>query len=672
MGNLFITIQMEILLTITMGFLFTIVVGIQFALSTINLAAWESLMGRQKNDGKVDKWAFCCQIIADMKRRKKSREERFMSGFKNKKSFLFLLGLAGLSSLAGGAVRFTDVSLAFYARGSDYWGGHGANWIDVNGDGMLDIYVKNVAGKIYNIPNTLLINYGTYFSDEAVARGVKDTDGLGTHGAVLADYDNDLDFDLFSTTTFHHTEAYNHLYMNDGAGFFTDVTSVISPAQTENTEARGVAAADLDGDGHIDFYFSNPVDNTDYNKLFSPVYKNNFLMNDGDGTFTAENRGIAWSCFTQGVSAVDVDGDGDIDLAEARWKAPSTIYLNDGSGQFTDAGAGLGLPQDLDVRDNGMTFADIDTDGSLDLAVIGAKRVAIYKQYGGQFSWSQTLAITRDVFHGCFGDFDHDGDLDLYVSGGNVYENDGTGLFTELLPGVTGLQPSLDTLDPRGSALADFDNDGDLDIYVTDADYYNILLRNDLNDDNWIKVEVWDHTGGVGGIGTKLDLYATGHANESAYLRGHREIQGEYGYLSQDMPVAHFGAPSPPYDLKVTFADGTVRTFMGLTSGQTFQALYPSVQAPLNLTGERKINKALFYWESLIILNWQQNPANENIFKYRIYEVDNSTKILLDEVDGDTFSYMLRQADKNRTYVLEVRAVNSLLIEGKAATVIVN
>jgi hypothetical protein len=600
-----------------------------------------------------------------------------MSGFRNKKRFLFLLGLAGLSSLTGGAIHFTDVSLAFSARGSGYFGGHGVSWIDVNGDGLLDIYVKNAAGwGLYDVPNNLLINYGTYFADEAVVRGVKDAYGLGTHGAVLADYDNDLDFDLFSTTTFSGaSQARNHLYMNDGMGFFTDVTSVISPAQTEDTEARGVAAADFDGDGHIDFYFSNPVDNTDYRKLFPPVYKNSFLMNDGDGTFTATNRGIAWSCFTQGVSAVDVDGDGDIDLAEARWEmAPSTIYLNDGSGYFADTGASLGLPQTAGVRDNGMTFADIDTDGRLDLAIIGAGRVNIYKQSGGQFIWSQTLTVTGQPagFHVCIGDFDHDGDLDLYVSGGNVYENDGTGLFTELLASVTGLQPSLNTLDPRGSALADFDNDGDLDIYVTDADYYNVLLQNDLNDANWIKVKVWDQTGGVGGIGTKLDLYVAGHANESAYLRGHREIQGEYGYLGQNMPAVHFGAPSPPYDLKVTFADGTVRTFTGLTSGQTFQALYPSVQAPLNLTGERKINKALFYWESLIILNWQQNPANENIFKYRIYEVDNSTKILLDEVEGDTFSYMLRQADKNRTYVLEVRAVNSLLIEGKAATVIVN
>jgi len=598
-----------------------------------------------------------------------------MRELKNRNAFLFVLAVMGLASMAIGEIHFTDVSLALSARGASYFGGHGISWVDVNGDGMLDIYVKNAAGwGIYDVPNNLLINYGSYFSDEAATRGVRDAFGLGTHGAVLADFDNDLDFDLFSTTTFDHSPARNHLYQNDGTGFFTDVTSVISPPQTSDTEARGVAAADFDRDGDIDFYFSNPVNNTDPSKLFPPVYNNSFLMNNGDGTFTATNRGIAWSCFTQGVSAVDIDGDGDIDLAEARWLAPSTIYLNDGSGTFLDAGSILGLPQSSGVRDNGMTFGDINTDGRMDLAIIGASRVNIYKQSGGAFNWSQTLTVSGQPagFHVCFGDFDHDGDLDLYVSGDNVYENDGTGLFTQILPSVSGLQASLNTLDPRGSALGDYDNDGDLDIYVTDADNYNVLLRNDQNDSNWLKVEVWDQTEGVGGLGAKLDLYAAGHVNESAYLRGHREVQGEYGYLGQDMPAVHFGAPSPPYDLKVTFTDGTTKVFSNLSSGQTVQASYPAVYAPLNLTGERKINKALFYWESLIILNWEENPSNENLFKYRIYEVEGSTKTLLDEVDADTYSYMLRYANKNKTYVLEVRALNALLIEGKAATVIVN
>jgi hypothetical protein len=600
-----------------------------------------------------------------------------MSVFQSRKWLLTLLGFATLASFAAAEIHFTDVSQALSARGAIYFGGHGICWVDANGDGRLDIYVKNAAGwGIYDVPNNLLINYGSYFADEAATRGVQDAHGLGTHGAVFADYDNDLDFDLFSTTTFHHTTAHNHLYQNDGTGLFTDVTSVISPAQTENTEARGVAAADFDGDGDLDFYFSNPVDNTDpYTiKIFPPVYKNNFLMNNGDGTFTATNRGIAWICFTQGVSAVDVDGDGDIDIAEARWAAPSTIYLNDGTGNFQNSGASMGLSQGSDINDNGMTFADIDTDGDLDLAVIGANRADLFKQSGGFFSWSQTFPITGQPagFHVCFGDFDHDGDLDLYVSGDNVYENDGTGLFSQILPGVSGLQPSLDTLDPRGSALGDYDDDGDLDIYIADADNYNVLLRNDLNDSNWLKVEVWDWTEGAGGIGTKLDLYSAGHAGESAHLKGHREIQGEYGYLGQDMPAVHFGAPSPPYDLKVTFTDGTSKIFSSLSSGQTFQARYPMVYAPLNLTGERKVNKALFYWESLIVLSWEQNPANENIFKYRIYEVTDGSRTLLGDVDGDIYSYMLRHTDKSKTYVLEVAAVNTSLTEGKAERVVVN
>lgn len=559
-------------------------------------------------------------------------------------------------------IRFKNVTDQFQAAGRDFFGGHGASWVDVNGDGLLDLYVKNVGGLIYHIPNLLYINYGTYFINEAKKRGVEDRYGLGTHGAVFADLDNDGDYDLFSTTTYGRSIARNHIYENDGSGYFTDITDSITPKQTDDTESRGVAAADFDHNGYIDLYFSNPTNYTDpWNPSpFPPVNYKNFYMNTGSGAFLNAFRGIPWIGFVQGVTAMDFDGDGDIDIAEAKWTPPSTIYLNDGTGNFTDSGASLGLPQTLGVFDGGFTFGDIDNDGDLDMTICGAGRVAIYKNTGGVFSPFQTVYLAEGGgAHVCLGDFDHDGDLDMYVSGYDVYANDGNGLFTLIPDSQSHVRLPEDNVDPRGCALGDYDNDGDLDIYISDKRHFNVLMRNELNDGNWIQVEVTDHMKGIGGFGTKLDLYFSGYTGQADYLVGHREIHGEYGYLGQDMPIAHFGAPSgSQYDLRVTFFDGLQKDVTGITSGQRISVGYPFMYPPVNFTGYREVNKALFFWESIIFLTWEANPQNEDIEKYRLYSVESGVMTLLKECGAAVFSYSFRGADRNTVYRFALTAVD--------------
>jgi len=584
----------------------------------------------------------------------------------------FLFGLLFFPLILHCQIHFTDVTKKFGVKGYSYFGGHGVCWVDVDGDGDLDIYVKNVGSPkgILELDNNLFINYGNYFTEEATERGVADGYAIGTHGAVFADLDKDKDFDLFSTTTYDGiSPAHNHLYQNDGTGYFEDITSVITPSQDEDTASRGVGAVDFDGDGDIDLFFSNPLAEPDtYPIPLPPKESINFYLNNGDGTFTNEYRGINWTRFVQGVAALDIDGDGDIDIAEAKPGGPSTIYLNHGNGHFHDAGTDLGLPSTLELGDNGMTFADVDNDGDLDLAIVGGRRIALYRNSGGFFTQYQTIdsARSHQGYHACFGDFDHDGDLDLYFSGENVYENDGQGIFSLILSDNSGLKASLNTRDPRGSSLGDFDNDGDLDVYITDKRDYNVLFRNNNNDSKWIKVEVIDHTGAAGGIGTKLDLYQAGHVGQRQYLKGHREIHGEYGYLGQDSPLVHFGTPSSgSYDLKVTFFDGTVRILNNITPGQKIQVAY--ILPPLNFSGVREENKALFYRENVIVLSWEANPQNENIQRYRIYQSEGGSWILLDEVYADTFSYIVRGVEKDRQYQFAVTAVDENNTEGALA-----
>lgn len=598
-----------------------------------------------------------------------------MVAWKNKKWKLLVLLFCPL--LSYGQIRFTDVTRNFGVQGYDWFGAHGVTWVDANGDGRLDIYVKNVAGKIYDVPNNLFINNGTQFLEEALERGVADAYGLGTHGAVFVDFDQDGDFDLFSTTTFDHTTAHNRLYLNDGSGVFTDVTSMVQPPQDINTSARGVAAADFDQDGDMDFFFSNALANTDpFNpNPFPPKQLRNFCINNGDGTYSLRHRGIYWTGFVQGVTAIDVDGDGDIDIAEAKWTMPSTIYLNDGSGRFTDSGADMGLPQTQRVRNNGLTFGDVDNDGDLDLVVIGSRGVDVYRNVGNNFVFYQNFDILGNgSAHVSLGDFDHDSDLDLYVSGGNVYENDGMGNYSLIPSANSGLDSSLAVVDPRGSGLGDFDNDGDLDIFISDKKSFNVLMRNDQNDSNWIQVDIIDQLGAAGGIGTKLDLYVSGHMGDPQYLRGHREVHGEYGYLGQDMPTLHFGAPgSQRYDLRVTFTDGAVKEVVSINPGQKI-LVDPSVYvyAPLNFAGIRKQNNALFYREDVIDLGWKPNPENENIQKYRIYGVEGGVLFLLTEVSHGTFEYRIRHAEKDTALQYGLTAVDADGREGDTAYVTVN
>lgn len=590
---------------------------------------------------------------------------------------VFIFFLSPLFS--SGQIHFTNVTQKYNVAGYSYFGGHGICWIDVNSDGRLDIYIKNEAAKgVLNVENILYINYGYSFLDEAFVRGIADGYPLGTHGAVFADFDSDRDFDLFSTTTYGGiSPAYNHIYENDGTGYFQDITANISPPQNRDTASRGVAAADFDNDGDIDLYFSNPL--IEFNAFspqpYPPQSLKNFYMNNGDGTFTWEFRGIKWNGFVQGVSAVDIDKDGDIDIAEAKWGPPSTIYLNDGQGYFQKAGAILGLPLTNNVTDNGMIFADVDNDGDLDLTIIGNRRIALYKKLpDGIFHKysSMTTAGNNPGFHCCFGDFDHDGDLDLYESGGYIYQNDGQGNFFFVSMNISALMASLNTVDPRSSALGDFDNDGDLDIYITDKRGYNVLLRNDLDDSNWIQVEVLsDQTGGTGGLGAKLSLYEAGHIGESDFFKGFREITGEYGYLAQNMPTAHFGVNhSLKYDIKIEFLNGEQRTVSDITPGQKIQTAY--ILPPLDLNGVRKLNKALFYYENVIQLSWKANSGNSDIIKYRIYRIEPWRKfIFIDEVAADVLVYHIRNTSNEIQYIFAVTAVDNHNIEGAPAYVLV-
>jgi hypothetical protein len=238
----------------------------------------------------------------------------------------------------------------------------------------------------------------------------------GPGGITAADYDNDGFYDLFVPDGVE-----SRLFRNRGDGTFEDVTAKAGLSGLDGVSV-GVFA-DYDNDGHKDFFVS---------RTFSP---NQLFHNDGDGTFTdvTAGSGIGADCCTTVASWADYDNDGDLDLYVGRYldprtKIPTTFYARNGE------------PNQLYRNDGGGKFTNVT-----EQAGVGE------------------LGLCLGTV---FGDYDNDGDPDLYVVNDfgrkTLYRNDGDGTFTD----VTVKSGTLDYGAGMSAAMGDYDNDGDLDMYT--------------------------------------------------------------------------------------------------------------------------------------------------------------------------------------------------------------
>ena len=406
------------------------------------------------------------------------------------------------------SIRFTDVTQVAGLNAIALAGYKARNIAvgDVDNDGDHDLFICTYDGQKKQQAGLLFRNdMGTYTD-------VTDESGLDTHGngvsAEFSDYDNDGFVDLFLTT-----ENGIYLFHNDGKGKFSNVTSAsgIQSSAASNYEIF----VDADHDGDLDILTGNK--NT-----------NRFYRNNSDGSFSdqTEYAGLtAANLDTRDAAFADFDDDGDIDLLLGNEESSALLYTNLREGKFQDISVKSGIPSG--VHAPAIAAGDYNNDGYPDIftGTSGSGNAGLYlNNKDGTFSpdknarsWLSALGKVK-CNQAKFFDFDNDGSLDLLVAGEIpdkneremfLFHNDGWGKFEDL----SRLLPT-EIKSARHIAVADFNEDGDFDIYMTDPNGGFHLLRNDgANANHYLRIQlVGVRTGSSKnnyyGIGSKLEIRA--------------------------------------------------------------------------------------------------------------------------------------------------------------------
>ncbi|MFA6108201.1 MAG: CRTAC1 family protein [Candidatus Latescibacterota bacterium] len=456
--------------------------------------------------------------------------------------------------------------------------GSGCLFFDYDGDGWIDLYAVNGCAlegisrpRAGHTPadeaDHLFRNEGNgTFTDVTVASGTGDP-GYGM-AAVGGDYDNDGHQDIYVTNYGRNT-----LYHNLGNGRFADVT--VAAGVGDSLWGAGATFLDYDRDGDLDLYVGNYLDfDPEYHLSYAgdghpgplsyPGQPDVFYRNNGDGTFSDATRAAGVQDDegrAMGVVAGDPTGDGWPDIFVANDAMANFLYRNNGNGTFTDIAleSGTAFAQDGNAAGSmGGDLGDYDNDGDLDLFVPDMGYSNLFQNQRSSYFDNQSAVAGISVpsgpyvsWHGDLLDYDNDGWLDLFISNGNAHYLTHTeeSLLLTNVPGPAGTRVFEDVSGragawfrtrgvARGAAAADYDNDGDLDLFVVNLDQPSVLLRNDGgNDRHWLQVALRGTVSNRDGVGAWVTVHADGR-------RMLEERLTAAGYLSQSDPRLHFGLGS--------------------------------------------------------------------------------------------------------------------------------
>lgn len=339
-----------------------------------------------------------------------------------------------------------------------------------------------------------------------------------------ADIDNDGDVDLL---VLNNTRTPNRFYRNDNGNLVFEANKTFTQ---DVSYYHGGTFADYDNDNKVDLFLCN----------YFPTKYNELYKNQGDGVFTKQLTEVIplEANSSLGPTWADYDQDGLPDLFVPNGIGKNnSLFHNEGNGNFSKAN---NIINNEGGKSVGSCWGDIDNDGDLDLFVTNSNSTVnfLYKNLGnGNFEKiSNSIVNQGGSSHGCsFADIDNDGDLDLFVTNDRIrkflYFNDGQGNFVENRDEMITYNFGLSF----GHAWSDFDHDGDLDLAIaTHSNQKNHIFTNNGNSNNWIEINLKAIVSNGSAIGTKIKI-----TTESGIQ--FREVNAQSGFGGQSSFTQHFG-----------------------------------------------------------------------------------------------------------------------------------
>lgn len=492
-----------------------------------------------------------------------------------------------------GNLQFEDITENAGVAGNSSWN-TGAIMGDVNGDGLLDIYVCAVVGlNGFNGYNELFINQGDATFKESAADYGLDFESYSSSAAFL-DYDLDGDLDIYLLNHAIHTqdsygnaqirhkriyETGDKLLRNDN-GTFTDVSEEAGIYGGVNGYGLGIAVSDFNQDGYPDLYIGNDFHEDDY-----------YYLNNGDGTFKESIKEAFGHTtrFSMGSDVADINHDGLPDLISLDMLGKDEIVLKSSEG-------------DDDIQIQKLKTETFGYHNQY------TRNMLSVNQPNGKFletALQSGVAATDWSWSALFGDYNQDGEQDLYISNGipkrpndldyiNYISNENirskinnTNLVDQkalkmmpsgfignmIFKGSNNLQfidesktwISQDTIISGATAYSDLDNDGDLDLVTNNLYSPAEIQENTTNNKaNWLKIKLNYREKNKFGIGTKVFSYANG-------IQQFKEMYTVRGFQASSEPLFHFGYGeiSNIDSVKIVWPDKSYQTITNIATNQT-------------------------------------------------------------------------------------------------------